>query len=216
MNCDRIARAYRWLEFASFGRALQRRREAFLAEIAAARRVLLLGDGDGRFLAALLRRNPRATVDSVDGSARMLALARRRVESLARQPQVCFHPADALTWRPPAGTKYDLIVTHFFLDCFAAEELARLIPAVAEMAAPGARWLISEFRQPPGNGLAAWRARLWIVGLYAAFRWTTGLQVRDLPDYASLLAAQGFRLERQSLSEWGLLTSELWRIDPIP
>src|ERR1019366_5450931 len=54
VNCDRIAGCYRWLEYAGFGRALEHRREAFLSEVAEARRVLVLGDGDGRALAALL------------------------------------------------------------------------------------------------------------------------------------------------------------------
>ena len=43
MNCDRIARWYRWFEYAGFGRGLERRRQAFLNDIADARRVLALG-----------------------------------------------------------------------------------------------------------------------------------------------------------------------------
>jgi SAM-dependent methyltransferase len=197
---------YRWLEYASFGRALQRRREAFLPRIAGARRVLMLGDGDGRFLAAFLRHNPRAEVDSVDSSARMLAFARAR----AGTRQAAFHHADASIWQPPAGVKYDLLVTHFFLDCFDDDALARLIPSLAGAAAPAARWLVSEFRQPAA-GPAAWRARVWIGCLYAGFGLVTGLKVRRLPDYRTHLRAQGFILEREAIAEWGLLTSELWR-----
>src|SRR5215467_13731897 len=111
MNCDGIARWYRWLEYAGFGRALERRREAFVREVADARRVLVLGDGDGRGLAALLRANPRATVDSIDLSAGMLRLARRRIGD----GQVALHHADART-APLRESEYDLIVTHFFLD----------------------------------------------------------------------------------------------------
>ncbi len=214
MNCDPIARAYRWLEYASFGRALERRREAFLPEIAGARRVLLLGDGDGRFLAAFLRANPAAQVDSVDSSARMLALAAARVRrcpgsAATAEWRVRFHQADANRWQPPADARYDLIVTHFFLDCFEEHELARLIPSLAAAVAPGARWLVSEFRQPD-RGLKAWRARVWISGLYRIFGLATGLQVRRLPDYRPLLMGQGFHLEQEELSDWGLLASEWW------
>jgi SAM-dependent methyltransferase len=78
VNCDRIARWYRWFEYAGFGRALERRREAFLSEVADARRVLALGDGDGRALATLLEIAPNAYVDYMDVSATMLELARTR------------------------------------------------------------------------------------------------------------------------------------------
>ena len=213
MNCDPIARVYRWLEYVSFGRALQRRRQAFLPQVAGARRVLMLGDGDGRFLAAFLRHNSPAEVDSVDSSARMLALARARVVRCigaeAAERQVRFHHADASAWRAAEGVGYDRIVAPFFLDCFAENELAGIVASAAGAAAPEARWLVSEFRQP-ANGPAAWRARAWLRCLYAAFAWSTGLKVRHLPNYRQHLEAHGFVLERQAITEWGLLTSELW------
>jgi SAM-dependent methyltransferase len=215
VNCDPIARVYRWLEYASFGRALERRRNAFLPEIGAARRVLLLGDGDGRFLSEFLRGHPQATVDSVDRSARMLSLARARATRLlgatAVERQVRFHHADIDAWRPPAGTHYDLIVTHFFLDCFDDDALTNLLPGLGALAGPEARWLVSEFRQPAGRGLAAWRARAWIGLLYRAFGWTTGLAVHRLPDYRRLLWRENFDLEREVIADWGLLVSEFWR-----
>src|ERR1700692_4874059 len=81
MNCDRIASWYRWFEYLGFGRGLERRREAFLNDVADARRVLALGDGDGRALAALLAAAPHACVDYIDVSAHMLELARERAVS---------------------------------------------------------------------------------------------------------------------------------------
>ncbi len=210
MNCDPLARWYRWLEYIGFGRALERRRLAFLGETASARRVLVLGDGDGRFLAAFLRSNPHAEVDAVDSSARMLALARERIGNDAAR--VRSHHADAAVWQPPVAG-YDLIVTHFFLDCFTDGELAALVPRLATFAAPRARWIVSEFHQP-ARGLAAWHASLWIAGLYAFFRLMTGLRVRRLPNHASALTAAGFRLEREIVTRFGLLTSQAWRRDP--
>jgi len=90
VNCDPIARWYRWFEYAGFGRALERRREAFLSDVADARRVLTLGDGDGRALEKLLAAAPHARVDYIDVSARMLQLARARAgaECILGQPEV--------------------------------------------------------------------------------------------------------------------------------
>ncbi len=212
MNCDGLARWYRPLERAGFGRALERRRTAFLGEVATARRVLVLGDGDGRFLAAFLRSNLAAEVDSVDSSATMLSLARARVGE-ADRGRTHFHQADAQNWQPPSAAPYDLIVTHFFLDCFTDAELHPLVARLGMFAASDARWLVSEFRQP-ARGPAAWHARVWIGGLYAFFRVATDLRVRRLPDHAAALAAAGFRLEREALARWELLTSQLWRRGP--
>ena len=209
MNCDGLARWYRFLERAGFGCALELRRTAFLKEIATARRVLVLGDGDGRFLAAFLRTNRSAQVDSVDSSAAMLTLARARVGG-ADTMRVCFHHADARSWQPPSATRYDLIVTHFFLDCFTDAELRPLVARLGTFAALDARWLVSEFRQP-ARGPAAWHARAWIGGLYAFFRVATGLRVRRLPDHPVALAAADFRLEREEVARWGLLISQLWQ-----
>ena len=72
VNFDPIARPYRWLEYLSFGRELERRRFRYLPEVKSARRALVLGDGDGRFLAALVRQGGEVSVDYVDLSARML------------------------------------------------------------------------------------------------------------------------------------------------
>ena len=47
--------------------------------VADARSVLILGDGDGRFTAEFVKRNPVAVVDSVDLSRRMLELAEGRI-----------------------------------------------------------------------------------------------------------------------------------------
>ena len=195
MNCDHIARWYRWIEYAGFGRALERRREAFLGDVADARRVLALGDGDGRALAALVAAAPQACIDYIDVSARMLELARKR----AGTEHVTYRNEDARS-APLPTAEYDLIATHFFLDCFDDADLELLVARIACAASPQARWVISEFR---GNG--------WLVrALYLFFRAATGLRTRLLVDHHPLLMRDGFRLVRQEEVWRGLLGSELW------
>lgn len=204
MNCDPIARWYRWLEYIGFGRELERRRLALLPEVATARRVLVLGEGDGRFLVRLVEQNQGASIDYLDLSDRMLELARRRTGS----DQVTYHQGDALTF-PLAVGEYDLVVTNFFLDCFDESDASRLIDRVAASARPRARWLIAEFRQP-GRGWQALWARLWLRSLYLFFRVTTGLKTSRLVDHHPLLRKHRFRLERAGGAFFGLLVSELW------
>jgi ubiquinone/menaquinone biosynthesis C-methylase UbiE len=197
LNCDRIARCYRWIEYLAFGKELERRRFRFVCEIADARRALILGDGDGRFLARSAAAS-QACIDYVDLSARMLELARQR----AGTHGIAYHQADALTL-PLAPAEYDLIATHFFLDCFDERDLEILIERTARASQPGALWLISEFRRPQ------WAAPL-LSTLYLFFRLTTGLTTRRLTDHRPLLVKHGFRLRREETSCFGLLASELW------
>jgi len=209
VNFDRVARSYRWLEYLSFGPWLARCRSAQLAHLTTARRALLLGDGDGRFLARLLAANPTVTADVVDSSRSMLMLLQRRLRKSEDRERICLHHADALTWSP-TGT-YDLIVSHFFLDCFFPHQLEQLFDSVLPHVLPGAQWVISEFAIPR-NTFAAWFARGIIAALYRAFGWTTGLRVRALPDYATSLLRRGLILGQDQSYLAGLLCSQLWTL----
>ena len=62
MSFDRLAPHYRWMEAVLAGGKLQRCRTAFLNEVKDARHALIVGDGNGRFLSALLRANPSVRV----------------------------------------------------------------------------------------------------------------------------------------------------------
>jgi SAM-dependent methyltransferase len=208
-NFDLVAHVYRWLEYLSFGPFLDRCRRTHIAQVQGARRTLVLGDGDGRFLARLLAANPLLTADVVDSSQAMLKLLDRRLIRLGpdARRRVWLHHADALEWE--GQTSYDLIVSHFFLDCFFPRELELLLDRLHARTAPEARWVISEFAIPSG-GLRAAFARGVVSLLYRSFGLLTGLQVRKLPDHAALMAARGWRLTSQRTYLAGLLRAEVW------
>ena len=209
-NFNRLALPYKWMELASFGPWLWRCRCAFLDDLSACRNALILGDGDGRFTARLLRKNPAVQIDAVDASQTMLqALSRATCDQSDR---VRLHLADARLFNPPRPP-YDLVVTHFFLDCLTSEEVAALAARLRESATPSALWLISEFAVPRGwFGLLI--ARPLIAALYFAFWLLTGLSVRRLPNHRAALMQAGFSMTRQRKWLAGLLVSELWTIDP--
>ncbi len=232
-NFDPLARSYRWLEYLSFGPWLACCRNTQLTHLEAqgtlsvgsletsneesdgenSAHALVLGDGDGRFLASLLLVNLTLTADVVDSSRRMLDILDRRIRLLGPQAhqRIRLHHADALSWNMTGC--YDLIVTHFFLDCFFPEELERLFDRVLAHASPNAQWVISEFAIPQ-SALAKPIAGTIVSFLYRAFGWLTGLKVRALPDYATVLRRLGLVLsqERQYLA--GLLCSQLWKRNP--
>jgi ubiquinone/menaquinone biosynthesis C-methylase UbiE len=207
VNSDRIARWYAALEYMTFGRALLTCRCRQLEQCRLARKVLMLGEGDGRFLERFLLANSDAQVDYLDLSHCMLARARARL-SAAQQERVRFHHADSRQFLP--GSKYDTIVTHFFLDCLSAPEAIELTRILARATTQDAQWIISEF-DTPRQGWRRLRARVWIAALYRAFHWLTRLEVSAIPDYAGALEQAGFRLQSKHTASAGLLTSELWR-----
>jgi SAM-dependent methyltransferase len=206
-NFDYLARPYRWLEYLSFGPYLQRTRTHFLSELRQCRRALVLGDGDGRFTAALLDANPEVQVHAVDASPKMLrALERSAGRHVHR---VTTEIADVREWRPTGKMEYDLITTHFFLDCLNTAEVAELAARLAPAISTNARWVVSDFAIPEslfGKLLAA----PLVASLYEAFRLLTGLRLRQLPDHSSALMDAGWTLEVQQHRLRGLLVCQLW------
>jgi len=201
-NFNGVARYYRWLEYAAFGRELERCRFALLPHLAEAQQVLILGEGDGRFLRRLVKMYPSTRVDVVESSMRMLQLTRERLPSEA---SVHFHPVDARRWRFP-DRKYDAIVSCFFLDCFTPKTLRDLVPRVSASVKPGARWLLAEFADEH-----TLRSRVWLAGLYWFFRTATGLESRQLAPFGELLSGNEWRRAGSETFAGGLLRAECWR-----
>ena len=213
MSFDAIAPWYRTLETIAFGNALQRARVTCLDEIGSPRRALIVGEGNGRFLAALLQRHPLVTVDCVDSSERMLELARRQVVKTNPDDirRVAFLRHDITAWTP--NDRYDLIVTHFLLDCFSMQQVGLIVAKLAQAAAPNANWLLADFRIPKA-GIARSHARAWLAVMYWFFRCAAGIEARELVDPSPFLRAEGFIRQRQDLFRQGMLKSELWRNNP--
>jgi SAM-dependent methyltransferase len=215
VNFNPIARPYRWLEYLTLGRTLERCRLHYLPKLLQQKRALILGDGDGRFLAQLLAQNRHLHADAVDTSATMLKLLSRRCQ--ATDPNIAsrlqLRHTSALIFSAPPGKKYDLVVTHFFLDCLTQPELESLIHRISPTLAPGAIWLVSDFRVP--SGPMRLPAKLVIRTLYLAFRILTGLRTTRLPVHATPLGHAGLTRVACHHRLAGLLTTEIWQlIDP--
>lgn len=207
-NFNRIAKPYRWLEYLTLGWALERCRLHFLPELLQQRNALVLGDGDGRFLAALMAANINLQANAVDSSADMLHFLRKRCEASASDAftRLRIQHLSALSFIPTGS--YDLVATHFFLDCLSQSDVEALILRIVPTLTPGALWVISDFRIPPG--FMRLPARIIVRFLYLAFRILTGLRTTRLPDYATPLAQAGLTRMKRHFSLVGLLTTELW------
>jgi ubiquinone/menaquinone biosynthesis C-methylase UbiE len=210
VSFDTIAPWYRALERIAFGNDLQRCRVACLGEITAPRRALIVGEGNGRFLCELLRLHPEVEVDCIDASARMLQLARERIERELpeRASRVWFLQQDITAWSMPE-LHYDLIVTHFVLDCFPKAALTGIVRKLARAATHDVNWLLADFCIP-AKGMARLHAMLWLVAMYLFFRFAARIQAKELIDPTPLLRAEGFALKRQRFFRKGMLKSEIW------
>jgi SAM-dependent methyltransferase len=207
---NRLAGLYRWMEFCTFGPWLWLTRRAYLGQLIQCRRALVLGDGDGRFTARLLRANPAVHVDAVDASGAMLHALLRRASPDGGRVRV--HLADVRGWQLPApivAAPFDLVATHFFLDCFTQAEVQSLATKLRSAMSPSGLWVISEFAVPPGF-FGRFIARPLVASLYQSFGWLTGLNVRTLPDHAFALRQAGFTLQERRTRLGGLLIAELW------
>lgn len=209
MNFDRIARHYRWLETVAFGNALQNARTYWIDEIPPSRRALIVGGGNGRFLCELLRAHPKINIDCLDASGRMLELARARVRRLRPESlaSVRFFHLDVRNWSP--SDSYDLLVTHFFLDCFPREQVEAIVAKLAQAARPEAVWLIADF-SIPDRRFARIRAKFWLRMMYAFFRAAAAVAAKELVDPTPYLHNNGFVRRSRKLSRRGMLKSDLY------
>ena len=209
MNFDPIAAHYRWMETLTFGRALQRARTCWLPDIPRPKHALIVGEGDGCFLRELLRTHPKIHVDCVDASGSMLRLARKRIQRSAPESldHVRFLHRDIRDWSPTHA--YDLLVTHFVLDCFRKTEMQMIVTKLAAAATNNAIWLLADFTVPQ-QLLARLHATAWIQVMYAFFRLTTRIGARTILDPTSLLNDNGFVRMKCSLSRSRMIKSELY------
>jgi ubiquinone/menaquinone biosynthesis C-methylase UbiE len=207
-NFDGLAGIYRGLEFLAFGRDLERARTCYADRLADCRAILVLGEGDGRYLARLVQAAPQARIRCVDASAAMLARAAARLADPAIKERVQFECADAFAISLP-GAHYDAVVTLFFLDCFPPAQVEALVARLRASLKPEALWAWADFAVPP-RGWARCRARVSLAVLYAFFRWQTGVEARALPPAEAILQQAGFQRTDAKEFQGGLVRSVIF------
>ncbi|MEM7671952.1 MAG: class I SAM-dependent methyltransferase [Verrucomicrobiota bacterium] len=186
----RLARPYQFLERVFLGRALDELRFCFLerAEVQAAQTVLILGEGDGRFLKAALEQMPKASFQVVDFSPGMLEVAEARLSQEERL-RVSFTCRDARDY-DFVGSQYDGLVMHCFLDCFSEQTLQDVLPRWLGLVRAGGWVWIGDFVEPRMIG---WRW-LRLRALYRFFRVITGIEAKRVADPLEILCSSGFAL----------------------
>ena len=211
MNFDPVAPYYLLLErLFSFGQ-LQRARLAMLHELHDCKRILMVGEGQGRCLVPLLQRHPRAQVTCLDASPAMLERAAFKLQQSGLQNRCELIAADLLTWQPDEALtgSCDAVVSHFFFDCFIPPQQTVIIQKLTPLLSPSARWLLADFT-PARPGLRGLPSRLLLALLYGFFQRAAGVGVRQVHPPDALLLQAGFALAQRRSLCLGLLHSDLW------
>ena len=209
-----IAQFYHLIEQISMGSALQKARTyqiKRLARLAAPRRALLIGEGDGSFLIAFRRQFPATHITVVERSKKMIERAQRRIaKSDIDLANILFIHADLLQANIETSG-YDLVTTMFFLDNF--DEVAvetcinRIIPALK----PDAYWLVSDFTLPEG-GWRRVRAHIWLWVLYRFFRMVAKIPAQQLPNIEHHYCHKQFKVLNLQRHNGDMLFSAMYRL----
>ncbi len=194
---DRVARAYPGLEWIAYGKRLERGRLACLGELSTRRHLLLLGEGNGRFLRALLAANPACTATVVEISPRMIAQARAALHPDERA-RVTWRQESVLTADLPEGA-FDTVVTHYLFDLFEPPDQARILQTGLNALAPGGLWQDTEFLPDGPTRLIRLRNRLMLAMSYRFLGALCDFPARKLSDHRALMREAGLELEREEV-----------------
>lgn len=208
---DRLALAYQMIEWVVFGGRLQAARVALLDELPPWQCMLILGDGDGRLLHAIVQRMSEGsdqTIVSVDQSESMLSRQRQRTANYSASRQIEWIKGDALSFIPHRHS-FDVIVTPFFLDCFSEEQLQIALPRWFDGLRRNGKWYYVDFVIPESGWRrigAAWLSRI----MHCFFRLMTGLPNAELLNVAAMLRQLGLEPEYQTNRFGGMIATAIY------
>jgi ubiquinone/menaquinone biosynthesis C-methylase UbiE len=201
---DLIASFYPLLEQTVFASTLSQARRIFITQVRAGNHILLIGEGNGRFLLEALKQTSADSFTVVDSSARMLAATARRIAAVDRCPHVELVHADILEWRSPASS-YDRVVTHFFLDQFRPDRIRRVVEKISRLATEDALWINVDFISE--NQDLRQKFLMWVQ--YRFFQIFAGIESARLFDPRPWIRQAGWAiLETKSLDS-GWISAQL-------
>lgn len=207
VDYSKVALFYKWIERAVFGGKLQRARVALLSQLISEihdecdTRVLVVGDGDGRFCAELLKRTSRLRVDYVDCSEGMVRLAKKSVGDSDRVAWCCED------LRSLDGAGYDAVVAHFLLDGFEGDERKAVLRGLLKKVKAGGVFHMSDF-----DPVAKVWGQTLVRAMQVFFAVSAGLPfVQVVRDDAEVEASGGIKMSEKCWQK-GWIYTQLWKI----
>ena len=193
---NKIARVYDTLVFIVFGSTLDKARNTYLDQINEKNRVLIVGGGTGKIISQLDKLGLSLTVDFVDLSGNMIAIAKKRNQ---QNLTVAYHEVDILDYR---DSSYDIVLCNFFLDQFSAQDVSLILNHLYTKLNPNGLFLYSDF-QPSKNMLN----QVLMSAMYLFFRKTVKLKKIILSKHKIQFSEVGFRLNSTKRLRYNIYAS---------
>lgn len=193
---DRMSRFYDLLTAGSERRFMQA--GLSLLNVSEGERVLEIGFGTGRALAALAASaGDSGRVFGIDISDGMLAAARRRLSGLGLEGRVELERGDAASL-PYDDTSFDAVFMSFTLELFDKPEIPAILAGCFRVLRPGGRVCVVSMSDRGDSGVAT-RTYIWAHRRFPAYVDCRPIDARDF------MRASGFDVsESREMSMWGL------------
>jgi len=172
--------------------------------------VLLLGEGNGRFLLEVLRRFPNASITCVEPSAGMRAEQQKRLQKQFREmpSRLTIIPERFQDWSS-GEARFDVLVTHFFLDLFTESEIDDIVSKIDRLAAPTGRICVAEFSEATSKW--GWFSRGLIRTMYRFFSLVANLKTERIPNWRRAFSNCGWSMEKCSAHLCEFVLYSEWR-----
>lgn len=205
---DLVAPIYPALERLVFGAHLDNARQAFLKYVLEANRILLVGEGNGRFLKSVIAGKLVGCIKVVEKSRMMIRLAKSRVGE-PRKVAVEFIESDFRLFQ--SGNEFDCVVTHFFLDQFSPPAQHAIIEKLAELITKEGTWINVDF--VPARTL---KGRVLMWSQYTFFRVMSRIEARRCFDESAAAARLGWTTAETIPHLGGLVVAKRYRKGMVP
>lgn len=163
--------------------------------------ILIVGGGTGKFLKDLIAVKEFEQLTYVDISPKMIDLAKSKV---SEKENIHFINGDEATI---PNQSYDLIITHYFLDCFDQEKFEELAHRLLNKLTVGGYWSMVDFYINPKSSHFK---KYFVCFLYKFFKLSCHLNTKELPDFETWFL-KNLLLKEDALSCLKLLRSTVYQ-----
>lgn len=176
-----IATIYDLLAKLLFGGRIWESQLHFLNTIQGKENILILGGGTGWILIEILKRHASCRIWYIDASSKMIAMSRVSVNNDKRVHFIHGTEDDI-----PASTKFDRVITNFYIDMFSEISLRKAIAKIQLSLNPNADWIVTDFVTDH------WWQKMLLKVMYLFFRITTNVETMNLPNWERAIHESGF------------------------
>lgn len=178
---DRVAPFYDKMAGLVFGNKLIQAQECNLDTITGYSDVLVLGGGTGKWLTKLLKRNSSCMIWYVEASKEMIVQAKKNLDFTDRI--IFIHG----THENIPEQKFDIVITHFFVDMFTEPELNSITQQIYNHLKKDGQWFVADFVNEK-----YWHGVL-LKAMYLFFNWTGALDLKVLPNWDRIIQGKYFK-----------------------